>query len=214
MFCICVGQDDNIQNLMTYVLELARYDVDVDLRDRARYFTALMGLAPQTSSDDNEGGFMADDAALEQLHGHAEKICLPPKLPPLTLLGPVALEGLPNFSIGSLSSMVSHQVRLAMTTCSFTAIAFANESMCASYRLRGTCQFLIGPRRSQIRPYEMRTTAVLADTMTIKGAASMGKSPTAILTKRTTCERFTAVSRYAGEVAHRSVHSLGMCLQP
>jgi len=36
-------EDENIQNLMTYVLEMARYDMDTDLRDRSRFMTSMMG---------------------------------------------------------------------------------------------------------------------------------------------------------------------------
>ena len=33
--------DEQVQVLMTYVLELARYDMDIDLRDRARVLTGM-----------------------------------------------------------------------------------------------------------------------------------------------------------------------------
>ena len=46
--------DENVQNLMTYVLEMSRYDIDTDLRDRSRFMTALMGLAP--SADTPQAG--------------------------------------------------------------------------------------------------------------------------------------------------------------
>ena len=36
-------EDENVQSLMTYVLEMARYDMDTDLRDRSRFMTAMMG---------------------------------------------------------------------------------------------------------------------------------------------------------------------------
>jgi hypothetical protein len=39
------------------------------------------------------------------------QIVLGPKLPPLTLLGPVALEGRPNFTIGSLANTVDHSAK-------------------------------------------------------------------------------------------------------
>lgn len=104
--------DDVIQNLMTYVLEMARYDVDTDLRDRSRLMTAFMGLAPSNESEDPENGESSavDEAALEELASHAKNIMLASKLPPVTLLGSVDVEGLPNFRVGSLSSLVSHNV--------------------------------------------------------------------------------------------------------
>jgi AP-3 complex subunit beta len=95
--------DENVQTMMTYVLEMARYDPDTDLRDRARFMTAIMGLAPPSSS--------VDEQALELLSRHAEAILLAPKLPPLTLQGPVDLEGLPHFTLGSLSSVVGHYAK-------------------------------------------------------------------------------------------------------
>jgi vesicle coat complex subunit len=94
--------DENVQTMMTYVLEMARYDSDFDFRDRARFMTAIMGLAPSALVDEN---------ALELLSHHAEAILLAPKLPPLTLQGPVDLEGLPHFTLGSLSSVVGHYAK-------------------------------------------------------------------------------------------------------
>lgn len=81
--------DDTIQNLMTYVLEMSRYDVDTDLRDRSKFMTALMGLAPQ-SNDDSDSNTI-DEASLEELANHAKKIMLASKLPPVTLLGKFVL---------------------------------------------------------------------------------------------------------------------------
>ena len=106
--------NENVQNLMTYVLELSRYDLDTDLRDRSRFMTAIMGLAP--SNEEQEGGDnissanAVDEAALELLAEKSHDIILVPKLPPVTLLGSVDVEGLPDFNIGSLSSLVGHNV--------------------------------------------------------------------------------------------------------
>ena len=104
-----LSDDGNVQNLMTYVLEMARYDVDTDLRDRSRFMTALMGLAP---ADNGDGGpaVTVDEDALEELSEHARGIMLAPKLPPVTLLGFADIDGKPNFNIGSLSSLVGHHV--------------------------------------------------------------------------------------------------------
>jgi AP-3 complex subunit beta len=100
------AEDEAIQNLMTYVLEMARYDMDIDLRDRSRFMTALMGLAPSGDNIDH----VVDEAAVEELASHSKEILLAPKLPPVTLLGCVDVEGLLNFTVGSLSSLVGHHV--------------------------------------------------------------------------------------------------------
>ena len=97
--------DENVQSLMQYVLEMSRYDTDTDLRDRSRFMTALMGLAPSNEGDSGEAPVI-DEEALEELNEHAMGIMLSPKLPPVTLLGSVDVEGLPNFNVGSLSSLV------------------------------------------------------------------------------------------------------------
>lgn len=99
------AEDEKVQQLMTYVLEMARYDVDTDVRDRARVMTAFMGLAPSTDN----GSTGVDEDALGELSEHAKGVLLAPKLPPMTLLGPVDVEGLPNFTVGSLSSLVGHR---------------------------------------------------------------------------------------------------------
>mmetsp|Transcript_7924 Transcript_7924/g.17269 ORF Transcript_7924/g.17269 Transcript_7924/m.17269 type:complete len:1163 (-) Transcript_7924:567-4055(-) len=99
--------DDGIQQLMTYVLEMSRYDVDTDLRDRSRFMTAMMGLAP---SNETEGSVQnVDDDALAELSELSSGIMLAPKLPPVTLLG-VDMEGVNNFNVGSLSAIVGHTV--------------------------------------------------------------------------------------------------------
>jgi hypothetical protein len=86
---------------------MARYDLDPDLRDRSRFLTALMGLAPSNDADDGAG---IDEDALAELSDHAHGIMLATKLPPVTLLGAVDIEGLQTFNIGSLSSIVGHYV--------------------------------------------------------------------------------------------------------
>ena len=52
-------EDENVQSLATYVLEMARYDTDTDLRDRSRFMTAMMGLAP--SNEANESAEVDED---------------------------------------------------------------------------------------------------------------------------------------------------------
>jgi hypothetical protein len=55
-------------------------------------------------------GWQVDAAALVTLRAKADSVFLQPKLPPLTLLGPVAIEGLPNLTISSLSWMLNHKI--------------------------------------------------------------------------------------------------------
>jgi AP-3 complex subunit beta len=65
--------DEKVHLLMTYVLEMARYDLDTDLRDRSRFLTAMMGLA--LSGDGEEGDAAeatADEEALSELNEHAK----------------------------------------------------------------------------------------------------------------------------------------------
>ena len=64
-------EDERVQLLMTYVLEMSRYDSDTDLRDRSRFMTALMGLAPSNEGDDGAGGSRIDEDALAELAEHA-----------------------------------------------------------------------------------------------------------------------------------------------
>jgi hypothetical protein len=106
----------NIQGLMTYVLEMARYDVDIDLRDRSRFMTAMMGLTALSDEQDEENGsseskqtIMAQKtSALTELSSHALSVLLAPKLPPVTTRRTTVLEDTPDFEIGSLSALVGH----------------------------------------------------------------------------------------------------------
>lgn len=97
--------DEKVQALATYVLEMARYDLDTDLRDRARFLTALLGLAP-AAEDGSE--VAVDENALAELAEHAHAILLAPKLPPVTLLRSMDIDGVPAYSVGSMSSIVGH----------------------------------------------------------------------------------------------------------
>jgi AP-3 complex subunit beta len=58
-------EDENVQSLMTYVLEMSRYDLDTDLRDRSRFMTALMGLAPSNENEGTGEASAVDEEALE-----------------------------------------------------------------------------------------------------------------------------------------------------
>lgn len=98
--------DDNVAKLVRYVLEMARFDSNYDIRDRTRLITASLGLAAG-----GQGSGKVDAAALVSLRTKAEEIFLQPKLAPLTLMGPVAMEGLPNLTISSLSWMLNHKIQ-------------------------------------------------------------------------------------------------------
>ena len=102
-------ENDRLQILMTYVLEMARYDLDTDLRDRARFFTALLGLAPTNENGEGADMIVYDEASLAVLASYAKNIMTAPKLPPVTLFGSVDVAGMDSFALGSLSSMVGHQ---------------------------------------------------------------------------------------------------------
>jgi hypothetical protein len=125
---LALHKPDNecVQSLMTYILEMSRYDVDTDLRDRARFMTAVMGLAPSQEDDGQLGTGSADQAAhesaLAELTNHTPGILLAHKLPPVTLLGSVDVEGIPNFTLGTLSSLVGHRVPGYETLASWPAV--------------------------------------------------------------------------------------------
>lgn len=68
--------DENVQHLMTYVLEMARYDTNTDLRDRSRFMTSMMGLAPSTESEEAAAESTVDEDALAELNEHAPSTTL------------------------------------------------------------------------------------------------------------------------------------------
>jgi hypothetical protein len=104
---IRLPNDEKVQLLMTYILEMSRYDIDTDLRDHSRLMTSLVGLAP---SDDADSNCDIDENALEEFCEHSMGIALSNKLPPVTLLGSVDSEGLSNLNLGSLSSIVGYHI--------------------------------------------------------------------------------------------------------
>lgn len=59
--------DARVQSLASFVLEMARFDLSHDLRDRARFMTAMLGLATA-----DEG---VDEAALLALNAKAGQVC-------------------------------------------------------------------------------------------------------------------------------------------
>jgi AP-3 complex subunit beta len=103
-----VPEDENVQSLCTYVLEMSRYDVDTDLRDRSRFMTAMMGLAPSSENTSGEA-VQVDEDSLAELAEHSAGILLPGKPAPVTQ-GPIDVEGMPSFTVGSLSAHVGHYV--------------------------------------------------------------------------------------------------------
>jgi len=105
---LLLPDDDKVQLLATYVLEMARYDPDTDVRDRSRLMTALMGLAPSTADSDGNDESAVDEDALAVLSEHAAKIILAVKLPPVTVVTDVDPDCSSNFYVGSLSSVVNH----------------------------------------------------------------------------------------------------------
>lgn len=58
--------DTRVQSLASFVLEMARFDLSHDLRDRARFMTAMLGLATA-----DEG---VDEAALLALNAKADQV--------------------------------------------------------------------------------------------------------------------------------------------
>lgn len=61
-------EDTRVDSLAKYVLEMARFDLSHDLRDRARLMTAMLGLATA-----DEG---VDEAALLALNAKAGEVCI------------------------------------------------------------------------------------------------------------------------------------------
>lgn len=102
--------DDAVSKLVRYVLELARFDTNYDIRDRTRLLTASLGLAPEGNGQAAAAAGV-DAAALVALRAKAEEVFLPPKLPPLTLQGRAAAPGgRGGLTVGSLSWMLHHKV--------------------------------------------------------------------------------------------------------
>lgn len=62
-------EDQHVQSLASFVLEMARFDLSHDLRDRARFMTAMLGLATA-----DEG---VDEPALLALNAKADQVRLP-----------------------------------------------------------------------------------------------------------------------------------------
>ena len=119
--------NQHIQCIMTYILELSRYDNNTDLRDRSRALTALMGLVPSVEGATGEGekggggsGTQGsgqqgiDEEALRQLGVHTKAILINTKPPPIasltTTTSTATAGGAERFRFGSLSSMLGYTV--------------------------------------------------------------------------------------------------------
>ena len=113
---LLLPDDEKVQLLATYVLEMARYDPDTDVRDRSRLMTALMGLAPSTADADGNDVSTVDEDALAVFSEHAAKIMLAGKLPPVTAMVTASSSysfidpdgSSSDYYVGSLSSIVNH----------------------------------------------------------------------------------------------------------
>lgn len=82
----CPG-DAEMEDLMTYVLEMSRYDMSTDVRDLARLMTAMCGLASGDDTGNNlSGGGVVNADALEDLSQRAARIMLATKIPPKIVL--------------------------------------------------------------------------------------------------------------------------------
>jgi hypothetical protein len=91
---------DAVQSLAAHVLQLARFDLSPDLRDRARFMTALLGLAAPGSG--------VDEAALIALRARASSAvlrCRPPPAPAAAAACAAAA-----LTVGSLSSAVGARI--------------------------------------------------------------------------------------------------------
>lgn len=66
------GEDDVVCKLVRYVLELARFDANYDVRDRTRLCTACLGLAAGGQGDQQVGGEGRQKVAPERRHEERE----------------------------------------------------------------------------------------------------------------------------------------------
>ncbi|CAM9735029.1 unnamed protein product, partial [Hapterophycus canaliculatus] len=97
--------DVRVQSLASFVLEMARFDLSHDLRDRARFMTAMLGLATA-----DEG---VDEAALLALNAKAGQVLLKRRLPPTSHRGDGGTSSAAAGShlvLGTLSAIVGHPI--------------------------------------------------------------------------------------------------------
>ncbi|CAM9119436.1 unnamed protein product [Ectocarpus sp. 13 AM-2016] len=99
------AEDTRVQSLASFVLEMARFDLSHDLRDRARFMTAMLGLATA-----DEG---VDEAALLALHAKAGQVLLKRRPPPVADgggSGNSTAEAGSHLVLGTLSAIVGHPI--------------------------------------------------------------------------------------------------------
>ncbi|CAM9094981.1 unnamed protein product, partial [Ectocarpus fasciculatus] len=99
------ADDTRVQSLASFVLEMARFDLSHDLRDRARFMTAMLGLATA-----DEG---VDEAALLALHAKAGQVLLKRRPPPVADgggSGKSTAEAGSHLVLGTLSAIVGHPI--------------------------------------------------------------------------------------------------------
>eukprot|EP00903_Cladosiphon_okamuranus_P010648 g10069.t1 len=98
-------EDTKVQSLASFVLEMARFDLSHDLRDRARFMTSMLGLATA-----DEG---VDEAALLALNAKAGQVLLK-RRPAPTVHGlqdrPPSGAGASHLVLGTLSAVVGHPI--------------------------------------------------------------------------------------------------------
>ncbi|CAM9465489.1 unnamed protein product [Scytosiphon promiscuus] len=98
-------EDTRVQSLASFVLEMARFDLSHDLRDRARLMTAMLGLATA-----DEG---VDETALLALNAKAGQVILKRRLPSNAQGGqggkPSGAAG-SHLVLGTLSAVVGHPI--------------------------------------------------------------------------------------------------------
>ncbi|CAM9328022.1 unnamed protein product, partial [Laminaria digitata] len=95
--------DARVQSLASFVLEMARFDLSHDLRDRARFMTAMLGLATA-----DEG---VDEEALLALNAKSGQVLLKRRLPPNARPAEAGKpSGASHLVLGTLSAVVGHPI--------------------------------------------------------------------------------------------------------
>ncbi len=108
---ITAAERDVAWQLMAFVLELSRFDTDHDLRDRARFLTALMGLSDGDGQEGVGSGGEGRGEGLQRLHALARGVLLQGPVastPSGDLAGTESLISPAEFDMGTLSLCVGH----------------------------------------------------------------------------------------------------------
>jgi AP-3 complex subunit beta len=100
-------EDASVDSVASYVLELASFDPNHNVRDQARFMIAMLGMASSDGAD-------VDTAALVALRAKAPSIMLRSKLPPLSVSTDAAVVGGSSgshfFDVASMSSLVGYRM--------------------------------------------------------------------------------------------------------